>query len=104
MARVHFYSGVLCGLVMVAAPGLRADSSKPFDAAAAFGARPDIASLRLSPDGLSVAFVTPIQGQGSVVYTVGLAAGSKPKVAFYADGKPFRLRGCNWVATDRVFL
>jgi dipeptidyl aminopeptidase/acylaminoacyl peptidase len=102
MARVQFYSGVLCGLVMVAAPGLRADSAKPFDAAAAFGARTDIASLRLSPDGLSVAFVTPIQGQGSVVYTQALAPGGKAKVAFYADGKPYRLRGCNWVANDRL--
>jgi dipeptidyl aminopeptidase/acylaminoacyl peptidase len=102
MARVHFYSGVLCGLVMVTAPGLRADSPKPFDAAAAFGARTDIASLRLSPDGLSIAFVTPIQGQGSVVYTQALTPGAKAKVAFYADGKPYRLRGCNWVANDRL--
>jgi dipeptidyl aminopeptidase/acylaminoacyl peptidase len=102
MSRVHFYTGVLCGLVMVAAPTLRADSPKPFDAAAAFGARTDIASLRLSPDGLSVAFVTPIQGQGSVVYTQALAPGAKAKVAFYADGKPYRLRGCNWVANDRL--
>jgi dipeptidyl aminopeptidase/acylaminoacyl peptidase len=102
MARVHFYSGVLCGLVVVATPALRADSPKPFDAAAAFGARTDIASLRLSPDGLSVAFVTPIQGQGSVVYTQALTPGAKAKVAFYADGKPYRLRGCNWVANDRL--
>jgi len=102
MARVQFYSGVLCGLAMVAAPCLQADSPKSFDAAAAFGARTDIASLRLSPDGLSVAFVTPIQGQGSVLYTQGLAPGAKAKVAFYADGKPYRLRGCNWVANDRL--
>jgi dipeptidyl aminopeptidase/acylaminoacyl peptidase len=102
MSRVHLYSGVLCGLVMLAAPCLRADSPKPFDAAAAFGARPDIETLRLSPDGMSVAFVTPIEGQGSVVYTLSLAPGSKPKVAFYADGKPFRMNGCNWVANDRL--
>jgi dienelactone hydrolase len=102
MSRVQLYSGVLCGLAMLAASCPRADSPKPFDAAAAFGARPDVTSLRLSPDGASVAFVTPIQGQGSVVYTQDLAPGAKAKVAFYADGKPYRLRGCNWVANDRL--
>jgi dipeptidyl aminopeptidase/acylaminoacyl peptidase len=101
MLRV--YSTVLCALAVVAgAPGLHADNLKPFDAAAAFGARPDIETLRLSPDGMSVAFVTPIQGEGSVVYTLSLAPGSQPKVAFYADGKPFRMNGCNWVANDRL--
>jgi dipeptidyl aminopeptidase/acylaminoacyl peptidase len=104
MSRVYFYSGAACALAMVATPGLCADSAKTFDAATAFGARTDIGSVRLSPDGLSVAFVTAMQGQGqgSVVYTVGLAPGAKAKVAFYADGKPFRLRGCNWVANDRL--
>jgi dienelactone hydrolase len=102
MARMHFYSSVLCGLAIVAAPCLRADSPKPFDAAAAFGARTDIASLRLSPDGSSIAFITPIQGQGSVLYTQALAPGAKAKVAFYADGKPYRLRACNWIANDRL--
>jgi len=102
MMRAHLYSGVLCGLAMMAAPVLHADSPKSFDAAAAFGARTDIGSLRLAPDGLSVAFITPIQGQGSVLYTQGLAPGAKAKVAFYADGKPYRLRGCNWVANDRL--
>jgi dipeptidyl aminopeptidase/acylaminoacyl peptidase len=102
MSRVQLYSHILCALAVLATPCLRADSPKSFDAAAAFGARTDIASLRLSPDGSSVAFVTPIQGQGSVVYTQALAPGAKAKVAFYADGKPYRLRGCNWIANDRL--
>jgi acetyl esterase/lipase len=103
MMRKCVYSTVVCGLAALAgAHFAHAENSQSFDAAAAFGARTDITSLRLSPDGASVAFVTPIKGQGSVVYTVGLAAGSTPKVAFYADGKPFRLRGCNWVANDRL--
>jgi dipeptidyl aminopeptidase/acylaminoacyl peptidase len=89
-------------MAIVAVSSLRADGAKPFDAAAAFGARPDVETLRLSPDGMSVAFVTPTEGQGSVVYTMSLAPGSQPKVAFYADGKPFRMDGCNWVANDRL--
>jgi dipeptidyl aminopeptidase/acylaminoacyl peptidase len=103
--RVRVCQRVLCGLALLgAAVSVYADDLSATDAAAAFGARTDITSLRLSPDGLSVAFVTPMPGasQGSVVYTVGLAPGSKPKVAFYADGKPFRLSGCNWVSNDRL--
>jgi dipeptidyl aminopeptidase/acylaminoacyl peptidase len=100
---VHSYGKVLCGLVLLAgATALRADSPKAFDAAVAFGSRPDVAALRLSPDGQSVAFVAPVQGQGSVVYTLSLAPGAKPKIALYADGKPSRLRGCNWVANERL--
>lgn len=101
MVRVQ--SMFLCGLALLsAAPYLQAEGSAPFDAAAAFGARPDVETLRLSPDGNSILFVTPIQGQGSVVYTLNLAPGAKPKVAFYADGKPFRMNGCDWVANDRL--
>ncbi len=78
----------MCALALFAGPPLHAQSPKAFDAAAAFGSRPDITSLRLSPDGLSVAFVTPIEGQGSVVYTVGLTPGAKPKVAFLRTANP----------------
>jgi dipeptidyl aminopeptidase/acylaminoacyl peptidase len=103
MKRLSFYSRVLCGLGLLAGvPCLHADSPKAFDAAAAFGSRPDMSDLRLSPDGLSVAFITPTEGQGSVLYTLSLAPGAKPKVAYYADGKPIRLSGCNWVANDRL--
>ena len=33
-----------------------ADGAKPFDAAAAFGVRPTVMGVRLSPDGASVGF------------------------------------------------
>ena len=103
MLRVHFLSQVLCGAVLLTgAPCLRADGAKAFDAAEAFGALPNVAALQLSPDGQSVAFVSPLQGQASVVYTLSLAPGAKARIALYADGKPFRMRGCNWVANDRL--
>ena len=103
MMRMSLYCGIFGGLVLSAgAPLLHADGAKPFDAAAAFGGRTDITSMRISPDGMSVLFITPITGQGSVVYTLSLAPGAKAKVAFYSDGKPFRLNGCNWVANDRL--
>ena len=81
------------------AAGQQANS---FDAAAAFGARPSVSHMRLSPDGQSVAYLSPLQGQGSVLYTLSLAEGAKPRAALVADGKPDRLEGCFWVANDRL--
>jgi dipeptidyl aminopeptidase/acylaminoacyl peptidase len=103
MIRVIVYSGMLCvSALMADGRLLHAQDAKPFDAAAAFGSRVDIEGLRLSPDGMSVAFVTPITGQGGVVYSQSLAPGAKAKVAFYANGKPMRMNGCNWVSNDRL--
>src|SRR5579862_296144 len=99
MMRKSLHSSVLLGLGLIAAAAcVHAADPKGFDAAVAFGSRADIESLHLSPDGSSVAFITPIEGQGSAAYTMSLAPGSKPKAAFYADGKPFRLNDCNWVS------
>jgi dienelactone hydrolase len=36
------------------------------------------------------------------VYTQSLAPGAKAKVAYYVDGKPMRMQGCNWVSNDRL--
>ena len=101
--RMYVGSRILCVAALIAAaPLLHAADANPSDAAAAFGARVAIESLRLSPDGMSVAFVTPIAGQGGIAYTQSLLPGAKAKVAFYADGKPLRLQGCNWVSNERV--
>ncbi len=95
-------SRILCCVVLVyGAPFVHA-ADAPVDAAARFGARVDIGGMRLSPDGMTIAFITPLKGQGSVLYTQSLVPGSKPKAAFYADGKPMRLRGCDWVSNDRL--
>jgi dienelactone hydrolase len=101
MLRIH--SAVLCGLALLTGvPYLHAEDPAPFDAAAAFGARPDVTALRLSPDGQSIVFVAPYKGQGAVASTMSLAPGAKTKVAFATDGKPFRVRGCNWVSNERL--
>ncbi len=81
---------------------LAAPEVSAFDAAAAFGARPSAADVSLSPDGNSVAYVAPTQGMGSVLYTVRLEEGAKPKIALVAGGKPERLAGCDWVSNDRL--
>src|SRR5438046_1600820 len=81
---------------------LASSGARAFDAAAAFGARPSAVDVSLSPDGNSIAVVAPTQGMGSVLYTVRLDPGAKPKAALTASGKPERLGGCDWVSNDRL--
>jgi dipeptidyl aminopeptidase/acylaminoacyl peptidase len=92
---------VSLALLCVCAP-VQAENGKPFDAASAFGARPSVTHLTMSPDGRSVAYIVPTQGQGAVAYTLGLAKGSAPKPALRSNGEPYRLEGCRWVANDRL--
>jgi dipeptidyl aminopeptidase/acylaminoacyl peptidase len=81
---------------------LLAQDAKPFDAAAAFGARPSISDLSLSPDGTRLVYVVPTAGQGSAVYTRSLGPGAKEQLALAANGKPDRLPGCDWVSDARL--
>jgi dipeptidyl aminopeptidase/acylaminoacyl peptidase len=98
---MSFHGVKLFALWCVATP-IAAQGDKPFDAAAAFGARPSVANLSLSPDGQRVAYVVPIAGQGSVVYTLELTKGAAPRAAMGADGKPDRLGHCEWVSNARL--
>jgi acetyl esterase/lipase len=88
------------GLWLPAACG--AAEPAAFDAAAAFGARPSVVDLSLSPDGQSLAWIAPGQGQGSIVYTMTLGGNTKPKPALAASGSPERLERCDWVSNDRL--
>jgi acetyl esterase/lipase len=85
----------------ICAPSL-AQGAKPFDAAAAFGARPSLSDVSLSPDGASIVYVVPLAGQGSAVFTQSLAAGAKEQLALAGNGKPDRLAGCDWVSDARL--
>jgi acetyl esterase/lipase len=75
-----------------------------FDAAKAFGARESVADMSLSPDGLNVAYVAPVAGQGSVVYVQSLAKGAPlpTRPALTASGKPERIDHCSWVSNQRL--
>jgi dipeptidyl aminopeptidase/acylaminoacyl peptidase len=94
---------VAASLLLASLP-LLSIAEPAFDAAKAFGARPSVEDLSLSPDGMSVAFVAPTTGQGSVVLIQSLAKGAsrsfKPILA--ASGKPERIGGCDWVSNQRL--
>ncbi|MEJ1965833.1 MAG: S9 family peptidase [Gammaproteobacteria bacterium] len=76
--------------------------SARFDAAAAFGERPSVSTLRLSPDGKRVAYVAAAAGQGAVLLIQGLEKGAPTKAVTRINGKDGRLAGCTWVADDRL--
>lgn len=94
-------AAVAVASAFVIAP-LAAQSVKPFDAAAAFGARASLADLSLSPDGKSIAYIAPAKGQGSTLFTLSLAPGAKVQGVLAASGKPDRLARCDWVSNVRL--
>jgi acetyl esterase/lipase len=89
--------GALCS-----SAGANADNSPAFDAATAFGARPSISDVSLSPDGKSAAYVSPLIGEGSALFTLKLTKDAKPQNALSVNGNPVRLGGCSWVSNERV--
>src|ERR1700722_19050684 len=95
---------IVAGSLLLASLPPLSIAEPAFDAAKAFGARPRVEYVSLSPDGTSVAYVSPTTGQGSVVYVQSLAKGaslaSKPILG--ASGKPERLGGCDWVSNQRL--
>jgi dipeptidyl aminopeptidase/acylaminoacyl peptidase len=92
----------LAAILMLCAFSAHAQKGAPFDAAVAFGTRPSVMDLSLSPDGQSVAYIAPALGQGSVLFTVGLEKGSRAQSVLASNGKPDHMDSCSWVANDRL--
>jgi dienelactone hydrolase len=93
---------LIVALCLFFAPALAQPQDAAFNAAAAFGARPSVIDLSLSPDGKSLAWISPAPGQGAVVFTLSLAKGAQRKAALYATGNPERLQTCGWLSNERL--
>jgi dipeptidyl aminopeptidase/acylaminoacyl peptidase len=89
-------------LVAVIGNGAALADAPTFDAAAAFGARPSVSNIVLSPDGRQVAYHAPTAGQGTVLMTRATTANAVARAAFLADGVHDRLGGCHWITNDRL--
>jgi dipeptidyl aminopeptidase/acylaminoacyl peptidase len=98
---MSFHWLILFALLSITTP-IAAQGETPFDAAAAFGARPSVADLSLSPDGMRVAYVVPFAGRGSALYMVELTKDATPRAVFSASGKPERIGKCEWVSNARL--
>jgi dipeptidyl aminopeptidase/acylaminoacyl peptidase len=95
---------LIFGLILLSVSlALKAQNSSITDAAAAFGARPSFEDVSLSPDGKSVAFTTPLKGQGAALETLRLDdKDAKATVAMALTHDPDRINSCVWVANDRL--
>jgi dipeptidyl aminopeptidase/acylaminoacyl peptidase len=68
----------------------------------AFGARESVTSASLSPDGTTMSFLAPTEGQGNALFTVPVDGSAQPRRVLIASGDPERLTNCDWVANDRL--
>jgi dipeptidyl aminopeptidase/acylaminoacyl peptidase len=94
-------TGLGAGLLLIATL-VRAGTPAGFDAARAFGARPSVMGLSLSPDGTRVAYIAPARSDGASLVTGRFESDFKGTPVMFSDGKPFRLRGCDWVSDQRL--
>ena len=100
--KIWFYAGCTgFSALALASVGMAQPASGSIDPARAFGARPSVEDVSLSPDGKRVAYVAPRSGQGAAVF-VASVAGGEPTPVTSVDGDPERLQGCDWVANDRL--
>jgi dipeptidyl aminopeptidase/acylaminoacyl peptidase len=74
----------------------------PADLAAAFGAREAVRDVSLSPDGKTIAFTGPLEGQGAGLYVVPVDGSEAPRRIAVASGSPERLGGCAWINPERL--
>ncbi|MFN3474368.1 MAG: alpha/beta hydrolase family protein [Blastomonas sp.] len=73
------------------------------DLSAIMGARPEVEDASLSPDGTKLAYLAPVNGQGSVLMVVDLAKADRPmRAVFKADGEPNRITSCHWTGNTRL--
>lgn len=79
-----------------------APAPAPAAVAAAFGARPDIQQISLSPDGTHIAIISPTKGRGAALLIADVVKGGPPKGILQTDGKPQRLTDCAWTTNVRL--
>jgi dipeptidyl aminopeptidase/acylaminoacyl peptidase len=89
-------------VALSAAAAAAEQGDKQFDPAVAFGARPSVGNISISPDGTRIAFIAPSAARGSILFTMPIGADSKSRPALSSGGKPFRLQSCEWVSNARL--
>lgn len=77
-------------------------AAPPADLAIAFGAREGVREVSLSPDGSQIAFMGPLEGQGSGLYVAPTDGSARPRRIAVASGAPERLGDCSWINSGRL--
>lgn len=70
--------------------------------AVAFGARPTIEQVSLSPDGKQLAVVAPVDTRGNYLYVINLEGEPVKKSVMRSSGAPERLKYCRWSTNTRL--
>lgn len=89
-------------LAIAIAAAAPASAQAVADPAAQFGALEAISSISLSPDGNSIAFVSPSNGMGNDLFVVGTTEDATPQRILRASGAPEILQWCEWVSNVRI--
>lgn len=101
-APVALLLGAVAAGVIPSAAAAQAGPGAAVDLAARFGALEALQDVSLSPDGQSIAFISPSAGEGNDLFVVGTAEGAEPRRILRASGAPETLRWCRWANNVRI--
>lgn len=93
-------SALAAALLLLFGGEAQANSTKAIDLAKRFGARPQVMSVSLSPDGLKFAVIAA-EGTRSTRVTVGTVDGSQSKHVL-TSGNDLHLSRCNWASNTKL--
>ena len=71
-------------------------------AATAFGARQQVESVSISPDGKMIAIIEPVTGRGAALLVANLDGTPTLKPIMVSSGSPDRLQSCAWSGNTRL--
>jgi dipeptidyl aminopeptidase/acylaminoacyl peptidase len=71
-------------------------------AAAAFGARQQVESVSISPDGKMIAMIEPTTGRGAALLVANLDGTPELKPIMLSSGSPDRMVRCDWSGNTRL--
>ena len=92
----------LCAAACSLAVGGAANSNEADRIAAAFGARPTVLDISVSPDGTKVAVVQPLRKSEEVVWVYDLGENVERKLALSLAGEEEIIAGCDWGTDTRL--
>lgn len=102
MRAVAAAFGVAMFMLLASASAAQSPDTSLQATAKAFGARPLVESIHLSPDGSHLALVVPTSGSGTALMIADLDRDEDPKIILTSDGQPRKIRRCIWATTARL--
>jgi dipeptidyl aminopeptidase/acylaminoacyl peptidase len=94
------YFAIVAGAAL--ASSAQAADAPAGGAAAAFGARQQVESVSISPDGKTIAIIEPTAGRGAALLVANLDGTPTLKPIMVSSGSPDRLQHCDWSSNTRL--